>query len=30
MIRKSQVRWLAKNNVVEQVAVIHEVFGIAA
>jgi transposase-like protein len=30
MIRKGQIRWLAKNDVVGQVAFIDEVFGLAA
>jgi IS6 family transposase len=30
MIRKGQIRWLAKDDVVGQVAFIHEIFGIAA
>jgi hypothetical protein len=30
MIRKGQVRWLAKGDVVEQVRFIEQVFGIAA
>ena len=30
MIRKGQIRWLAKSDVVGQVAFIHEIFGIAA
>jgi hypothetical protein len=30
MIRKGQIRWLAKNDMVGQVAFIHGIFGIAA
>ena len=30
MIRKGQIRWLAKGDVVEQIRFIHQVYGIAA
>ena len=30
MIRKGQVKWLAKGDVTEQIRFIHQIFGVAA